>query len=335
MLKNFFLKNFIKKQKRLLIVGAGWAGKTLYETIKDLPNYTVLGFIDDDPSKWGKTNSPTVLGGCKILKDMVAVNAVDAIVIAITHIKGPELLRCALNCKMEGVQVYDMPSFYEEVTGRVPVEHVDDYWFVSTPLSGVKRSIFNRKIKRMLDLTLSFLGLISSLPITIPTVIAIKMESPGPVLYRQRRVGLNGKAFDVIKFRSMTVDAEKNGPVWAKKEDSRVTKVGRIIRKLRIDEIPQMWNVLRGEMSFIGPRPERPEFVNILNEKIPYYSLRHSVRPGITGWAQVCYQYGASEEDALEKLKYDIFYIQNLSPILDFYILLKTVKVVIWGKGAR
>lgn len=331
----WWFENVIWKQKRILIVGAGWAGMTLYQTIKDNPNYKVVSFVDDDPCKWGPENSPIVAGGCQLLKEQVRKNDADTIVIAITHLKSPELLKCALDCKMEGVHVYDMPSFYEEVAGKVPVQHVNDYWFVSTPLSGVRMSIYNLRIKRVLDVILSFLGLAISLPFSIFTAVLIKLESPGSVLYRQKRVGLNGRIFEVIKFRSMRADAEKNGAVWAQKVDPRVTRIGKIIRNLRIDEIPQMWNVLKGEMSFIGPRPERPEFVEMLNEKIPYYSLRHSVRPGITGWAQVMYPYGASEEDALEKLQYDLFYIKNLSPLLEFHILLKTVKVVLFGKGAR
>lgn len=335
LLFEWWFKNILGKQKKLLIVGAGWAGKTLHDAIKGNPDYNVVGFVDDDPCKWDSPNSPEVVGGCQTLKEQVRANEVDSIIIAITHLKGPELLKCALDCKIEGVHVYDMPSFYEEITGKVPVEHVDDFWFVSTPLAGVRKIVYNLKIKRMLDIILSFIGLVVSFPLTILTATAIKLESPGPIFYKQRRVGLNGSTFEVIKFRSMRNDAEKGGAVWAQKVDPRVTRVGNVIRKIRIDEIPQMWNVLKGEMSFIGPRPERPEFVDMLNEKIPYYSLRHSVRPGITGWAQVMYPYGASVEDALEKLQYDLFYIKNLSPLLDFHILLKTVKVVLFRKGAR
>jgi lipopolysaccharide/colanic/teichoic acid biosynthesis glycosyltransferase len=165
--------------------------------------------------------------------------------------------------------------------------------------------------------------------------LAIKLDSKGPILYRQQRVGTNNKLFEIVKLRSMRIDAEADGAVWANEQDARVTRVGRLIRKLRIDEIPQMWSVLKGEMSFIGPRPERPEFMDTLNGNIPYYYLRHSIRPGITGWAQVSYPYGASEHDAFEKLQYDLFYIKNLSPFLDFHILLKTVKTVLFRKGSR
>lgn len=331
----WWFKNFIKRQKRLLIVGAGWAGKALYETIKDNPNFRVIGYVDDDSSKWGKNYSCEVLGGCSILKDMVNTNRIDIVIIAITHLKSLELLKCVLSCKMAGVEVYDMPSFYEEVVGKIPVEHVNDFWFVSTPLLGVRRSIYPRRIKRMLDLLLSLFGLICSLPIIIPAAIAVKMESPGPVFYRQRRVGLNGMPFDLIKFRSMKIETENDRQFAGNMNDPRVTIIGKILRLTRIDEIPQMWNVLQGRMSFIGPRALMEEEVREFQTTVPHFSLRHSVRPGITGWAQVNYQHGVTVKDALEKLQYDLFYIKNLSPSLDFHILLKTMKVVLWGRGAR
>lgn len=329
------LSSLLRVRKNLLIVGAGKSGKMLYSAIKNDLRYHVVGFVDDDPGKRGVVNSPAVIGDSSELDSLVAGNKVDSVIIAITCLKGPELLRSTLKCKMKGVHVHDMRSFYEEVAGKVPVQHVDDFWLVSSPLLGVRKKLYNLRLKRLLDLAFSFTGIILTIPVTVLTVITIKLDSKGPVFYKQKRVGLNNRHFEVIKFRSMTVEAEKNGAVWAMAEDPRVTRVGRIIRKLRIDEIPQMWNVVKGEMSFIGPRPERPEFVRLLEEHIPYYSLRHSVKPGITGWAQVNYPYGASEEDALEKLQYDLFYIKNLVPSLDFHILLKTVKVVLFGKGAR
>lgn len=333
---DWWFKNLLKKQKKLLIVGAGWAGRTLYETIKDNPNYHVLGYaIDDDPDKWGTSQSPLVVGDSTILKDVVKELGVDIIVIAITHFKSPELLKNVLDCKMNGIEVYDMPSFYEQVTGKVPVEHVTDFWLVSTPLSGVRRTVYTLKMKRVLDIILSSLGLIFSLFITIPTAIAIKLESSGPIIYRQRRIGLNGKPFDLVKFRSMKFGTESDRRFAGSKDDPRITRIGKLIRFTRIDEIPQMWNVLKGEMSFIGPRALMEEEVREFEEKVPYFSLRHSVRPGITGWAQVNYKHGATVEDALEKLQYDLFYIKNLSPLLEFHILLKTVKVVLWGTGAR
>jgi sugar transferase (PEP-CTERM system associated) len=329
----FIFRKLLYKEKNIVIIGSDELTKQLSKTFETLGPYKVKGFICE--SVLQKDNCLNVLGTYEQLSDIVEKEAIDIVIIAVTHIENTDILKYALECKMKGVSVVDLPTFYEEVTGKVPVELVNDLWLVTTPISGVKKSIYNIKVKRILDIVFSILGLIISSIITIPVAILIKLESKGPVFYKQRRVGLNNRIFDCIKFRSMTVDAEKNGAVWASKNDSRVTRVGKIIRKLRIDEIPQMWNVLKGEMSFIGPRPERPEFVEHLERKIPYYNLRHSVKPGITGWAQVCYPYGASEEDALEKLKYDLYYIKNLSLFLDFQILLKTAKVVLLRQGAR
>lgn len=333
----WYFKNFFQRAKKLLIFGAGWAGRTVYGIVKNNPSYETVGVLDDDPHKRHHSGSLNVLGGCDVLKELTHKKRsdVDLIIIAITHLKSQELLRSVLECKMNGVNVSDMSTFYEEVTGKIPVEHINDHWLVFTPLSGVRKSLYNLKIKRVLDITISIIGLVLSSPISILSMLAIKVETKGPVLYKQKRVGLNGEEFNLFKFRSMYEESEKEGAVWASKNDPRVTKVGRFIRRIRVDEIPQMWNVLKGQMSFIGPRPERPEFETMFNEKIPYYSLRYSVRPGITGWAQVKYPYGASQSDALEKLQFDLFYIKNLSPLLDFHILLKTVKVVFWGKGAR
>lgn len=190
-------------------------------------------------------------------------------------------------------------------------------------------------IKRTLDLTLALIGLTLSLPIAIITALLIRLESPGPVLYRQERTGERGEPFFIIKFRSMRQDAERDGAVWASKNDARVTRIGGFIRKVRIDEIPQMWNVLLGQMSFVGPRPERPVFVEELAKKLPYYSLRHAAKPGITGWAQVCYPYGASEEDALRKLEYDLYYIKHQSFFIDLLIIFWTIKTVLFQKGSR
>jgi exopolysaccharide biosynthesis polyprenyl glycosylphosphotransferase len=213
--------------------------------------------------------------------------------------------------------------------------HLTEGRVAFTPFQGMKRNIYMSGIKGLIDKASSLLGLAASLPLMAVTAAAIRADSKGPVLYRQKRVGMNGGEFELLKFRSMRVDAESCGPRWAQQDDPRVTRVGRFIRKARIDEIPQLWNVLKGDMSLIGPRPERPEFVRLLNEEIPFYHLRHSVRPGITGWAQVNYRYGASKEDALEKLQYDLFYIKNLSAAIDLHILMRTVRVVLFGTGAR
>jgi exopolysaccharide biosynthesis polyprenyl glycosylphosphotransferase len=330
-----WFKRFLARRKNIIIVGAGKAGKTLYKTIRDYTNYNVVGFIDDDPLKWGTSNSPTVLGGSMLLNDDAVIKGIDAIVIAITHLKGADLLRVALDAKMKKIEVFDMPSFYEEVTGKIPVKHVNDFWFVSSNMSGLKKSLYNSKIKRILDIILSFACVILTLPITIVAAVFISMDSHGPVLYKQKRVGLHGKRFVLFKFRSMVMDTDNDREFAGHTNDPRITRVGNIIRNFRIDEIPQMLNVLRGDMSIIGPRALIEEEVDDFKSKIPYFDLRHSGRPGITGWAQVNYKHGVTVEDGLEKLQYDLFYIKNLSPMLDFHILLKTVKVVLFQKGAR
>jgi exopolysaccharide biosynthesis polyprenyl glycosylphosphotransferase len=213
------------------------------------------------------------------------------------------------------------------------VEKVNPAWLIFSDGFDCGRGTYY--IKRLLDICLALFGLAVSLPVTFITALLIKLESPGPIFYRQERVGERGRVFPIVKFRSMRQDAEKNGAVWAMKNDNRVTRVGGFIRKVRIDEIPQMLNVLKGQMSFVGPRPERPVFVEQLVKKLPYYSLRHSAKPGITGWAQVCYPYGASEEDALRKLEYDLYYIKHQSIYLDLLIIFRTVKTVLFQKGAR
>lgn len=331
-----YIRAVPERQNRILIVGAGKSGKALYAAIKDDLRYKVIGFVDDDPAKQVTVNSPEVIGRCDVMKTMIAENDMDTVVLAVTHSKGTELLRNALAAKLSGIDVYDVPSFYEEVSGQVPVEHLDDLWLVSMPLLGLrKKNIYNSKVKRITDVMLAVTGIVLSIPIIVLTAIAVKLESTGPVFYLQKRIGLNGKPFDLIKFRSMTAGTEHDRCFAGDKGDPRITKIGRIIRYSRIDEIPQMWNVIKGEMSFIGPRALMAEEVREFEGKVPYFSLRHSIRPGVTGWAQVNYRHGASVEDAIEKLKYDIFYIKNLSPFIDFHILLKTVKVVLWGKGAR
>ncbi|MFZ2196932.1 MAG: exopolysaccharide biosynthesis polyprenyl glycosylphosphotransferase, partial [Thermodesulfovibrionales bacterium] len=249
--------------------------------------------------------------------------------------KSSELLNTVMEAKVKGVEIIDMPTFYEELEGKLPVEHLSNGWFIFAPFYGMRKNIYTNHLKRLIDIFLAIVGVIAVSPVICITSLAIKLDSPGSLLFRQRRVGYNGEVFELLKFRSMEVDAEKDGAVWAQKNDPRVTRVGKIIRKARVDEIPQIWNVLKGEMSFVGPRPERPEFVDQLQIEIPFYSLRNSVKPGISGWAQVLYPYGASKKDALEKLQYDLYYIKNLSFFLDLHIVLKTIRVVLFGRGAR
>jgi len=235
---------------------------------------------------------------------------------------------------VSGVDVLDGNSFYEILTGKLIVEHINPSWLIFS--DGFHRSWFRRTAKRATDLLFSTLLLIAVSPIIAVTALLIKFDSKGPVIFSQDRVGENRKPYQVHKFRSMVADAEKlSGPVWAQTDDDRITRVGRFIRKWRVDELPQLWNVFKGDMSFVGPRPEREFFIQQLESQIPYYRERFSVKPGITGWAQVCYPYGASVEDAKEKLNYDLFYIKNMSVFFDLMIVLKTVKTVIFGEGAR
>jgi sugar transferase (PEP-CTERM system associated) len=239
-----------------------------------------------------------------------------------------------LSLKNRGVQVQDGNDVYESITGEVPIESIRLSWLLFS--SGYFASRLFLFYKRFASLATSIVGLVLSLPLLPLVVLAIKLSSPGHIFYRQIRVGRDGKVFRCYKFRTMRSDAEADsGPTWATDDDPRITRVGRFLRKTRIDEIPQLLNVLRGDMSLVGPRPERPEFVAALNQKIPYYHLRHSVRPGITGWAQILYRYGSSVEDAKEKLRYDLYYIKNMSVGLDLLIILSTVKIILLGRGAK
>ncbi len=236
--------------------------------------------------------------------------------------------------RLRGVPFEDCHTFYERLMSKICVADLQQEWIVLS--EGFRRTRWILFAKRLIDTLVSALGLILSSPLALLTAVAIKLDSPGPILYRQERVGQNERPFTLYKFRSMLQDAEAGtGPLWAAENDPRVTRVGRIIRKLRIDEIPQMVNVLKGEMSFVGPRPERPFFVSRLKEKVPYYHLRFAVKPGITGWAQVSYAYADSEEDSVEKLQYDLYYIKNLSPIFDLQIIFESLKIILLGRGAQ
>ena len=241
-----------------------------------------------------------------------------------------------LECRLEGIEITELVSFFERETGKVRLDVLNPSWMIFS--EGFRQGRVHNLLERSFDVAASLALLTVTLPFMALTVLAIKLEDGlrAPVLYRQTRVGQYGRPFKLMKFRSMRIDAESTGkPIWAAKNDSRVTRIGSFIRKTRIDELPQILNVLRGEMSFVGPRPERPEFVSQLNERIPYYRERHSIKPGLTGWAQLCYPYGSSEQDAAEKLQYDLFYVKNHSPIFYLAIVVQTVEVIVWGKGAR
>ncbi len=280
----------------------------------DLGNIPVLNSFDNLLPKAVETGSRTII-------------------VAMDERRGNLPMNELLECKMHGISVLEGETFFEELTGRLLVDKINPSWLIFK--KGFMVSTCCSCMKRLMGATISFAGLVFASPIILITAILIKMDSPGPVIFFQERVGKDGQPFNILKFRSMRTDAEKYGALWAKENDDRVTRVGRIIRKLRIDEIPQMWNVLRGDMNFVGPRPERPVFVEDLNKKIRYYNQRHTVRPGITGWAQINYPYGASVEDARKKLEYDLYYIKHMSVVLDIYIMLKTVKTIIFKMGSR
>lgn len=297
--------------------------------------YEVVGFVGDDPTLIGKSLiNPCVIGTADDLEAVARRYNADRIVVALTDRRGRMPLDPLLNLKLrDDVAVEDWANFFERLTGKISTDRLQPSQLIFA--DNLRWIRFYRRVRRVADLIIASIGLVLSSPLMLLTALAIKLESAGPVFYSQERVGQHDQPFRIIKFRSMRTDAEKNGAVWASKDDPRVTRVGRIIRKLRIDELPQFINVLRGEMSMIGPRPERRQFVEQLSEVLPYYSQRHLVKPGITGWAQVCYPYGASVEDARMKHQYDLYYIKNQSPLLDAVILFETLRVVFFGRLGR
>ena len=330
------LTGIAKNPLRVLIFGAGKTGQTLYDVMKTNDDYQVIGFADDNGVKQGlMIDNLPILGKSDDLLDLIKQYEINKVIVATSDIIKPSVFKELVYAKFNGVSIYEMPTFYEKIAGKIPVLHTSNIWMGYADIYGLKNNIYNTKLKNVLDKTIASICLIISLPLMILVALLIKLESKGPILYKQKRMGWDEKEFNLIKFRSMQNDAEANGAVWAEENDSRVTQVGKFIRFLRIDELPQLWNVLKGEMSIVGPRPERPEFVNNLKEEIPYYTLRHSLKPGITGWAQINYSYGASKKDALEKLQYDLYYIKNASFLLDAYIILRTLTVIMLGLGAR
>jgi sugar transferase (PEP-CTERM system associated) len=324
--------------KRVLIVGTGDDAAGVEKALATLgyPSMAIVGFYPVSPGSESPAVPPDrILPRALPLSEVVSGLGVQEVIVAVREQRGGVLpLRELIECRVSGVPVTDLAGIYERVRGEVPIESLKASWLIYG--QGFAQGGLRTFVKRTFDLLVSAVMLVVTLPLMLVAALAIRLESPGPVIFRQNRVGRGGRAFTCLKFRSMCVDAEADGkPRWAVANDDRVTRVGRFIRKTRIDELPQLINVLRGDMSFVGPRPERPPFVHELKQTIPYYDLRHSVKPGITGWAQVRYSYGASVEDARKKLQFDLYYVKNHSLFLDLLILVETVRVVLFREGAH
>lgn len=325
--------------RRVLLVGANETAASLIQDLKDgyAPEFAITGIIDDDPAKAGRDfGGVPVLGGTASLREVVTRQKIEIIVFSPGYRSGANghTVRNVLELKARGVKVYELATFYMKVTGKVPVRYIEDQWLLFyQDFAGIARAD-EKNLKRLMDILIAASCLTLLSPVMLALAALVKLTSRGPVLYRQERVGLDKRSYQLLKFRTMRVDAEKAGePRWASYNDERVTMVGRVMRRLRADELPQFVNVLRGEMSVIGPRPERPYFADLLEKDIPYYALRFAAKPGLTGWAQVNYRYGASVDDAHTKLQYDLYYIQEMSPFLDLVILLKTFQTVLFRPG--
>lgn len=331
-----WLTGQVGPRERLLLIGTSAAAIALARELherRDL-GVEIAGFIDPDPQRVGSPIlNPGVVGTINDIPSVAKAHRVDRVVVSLADARGKLPMDKLLAMKLEGVSFDHLASVYEEYTGKIAVENLRPSWLIFS--DGFRKSRTLIAMKRAFDLGLAGVGLVLAVPLMALIALAIKLTSSGPVLYHQERVGQLGRPFVIHKFRSMRPDAElATGAVWARLNDERVIPVGRFLRRTRLDELPQLWNVLKGDMSFVGPRPERPEFVKELTRQIPFYGQRHVVQPGLSGWAQVCYTYGTSVEDAMEKLQYDLFYIKHLSLSFDVFIILKTIKTVIGGKGA-
>jgi len=319
---------------RVLVLGTGPLAQHMGKAIKSMyPDYVLAGYVSCC-TEAVHVPGDLIVGNGDGLANTVKNTKADKIVVSLTEQRGAFPLRDVLDCKMSGIEVLDAPSFYERINGKLLIETTKPSWFIYS--DGFRVTSAQKLQKRIVDIIFAVIGLLICLPFIPIIALFIKLDSKGSVFFRQVRSGQGEKQFTLYKFRTMIQDAEsKTGAVWAQKNDPRVTRIGAIMRKGRIDEIPQLFNVLCGDMSFVGPRPERPEFVGELKKIIPFYSERHSVKPGVTGWAQVRYSYGASVEEAREKLSYDLYYVKNMSLSLDLLIILETIKVVLLGRGGR
>lgn len=323
-------------RRRVMLLGSGSRSAKIEMLVRDEEGNRKFNLVGCLPL----TTADCCLNKTRILTDQGTILSVakkyriDEIVVGVRERRGGLPADQLLECKLAGIEVVDLSSFFEREMGQIQIESLNPSWMIFS--DGFRRGTFKDIIKRMFDVAASSVLLALTLPVILVTALLIWLESGRPILYRQERVGENERVFNVLKFRSMRKDAERDGvPQWAKKQDDRVTRVGKVIRKLRIDELPQAFNVLKGDMSFVGPRPERPLFVKELAKQIPYYPSRHTVKPGITGWAQIRYPYGATVEDAVQKLQYDLYYVKNYTLFLDLIILFQTAQVILFGKGAR
>jgi sugar transferase (PEP-CTERM system associated) len=329
-------RGFSRALERVLILGTGTAAVGLTREILSRPElqYKIVGFLDEKGENIGKPLvNPGIIGGISQLEEIVDRECIDRVVISLGERRGVLPFRAMAALKLQGLPIEDAQSVYERLTGRIMLEHLRPSWLILS--DGFNKSRFLLAGKRAVDVVISSILITLTLPVMLLVALAILMEDGSPVLFRQERIGLGGRTFQILKFRSMRQGSEKGRPRWTEDGDPRITAVGRFIRKFRLDELPQLINILRGEMSLIGPRPEVPYFCELLEKEIPFFNQRHVVRPGLTGWAQVKYQYGATLEEAKTKFEFDLFYIKHLSLMLDLAIIFETAKVVLWGRGAK
>ncbi len=334
---DFYLAALAPRQN-ILVVGKGEVARLIAQEIKSRERlgFRFVGYVGDSSSSG---NSPAdesgeILGGYDRIKDLIALHHVRKLVVAVGERRGMYPVKEMLDAKVAGCQVIEWQGFYEKLSGCIPIDRLMPSFFIFN--EGFRKSKILLVFRRVFSMILAAAALVILSPVFLLTAIIIKMDSPGPVFYYQNRVGQNGRIFRIYKFRSMRKDAEANlGARWAVKNDPRITRVGKIIRLTRLDELPQLFNVFRGDLDLVGPRPERPEFVEQLQSMVPYYSIRHTVKPGLTGWAQVMFMYCGTIEESKEKLQYDLFYIKNMSINLDLLILFRTMKIVLLGRGAR
>lgn len=329
-------KTFSRPLERVLIMGTGSSAAGLTREILSRPElqYKIVGFLDENGEKIGKPLvSPGIIGGISQLEEIVDRECIDRVVISLGERRGVLPFRAMAALKLQGLPIEDAQTVYERLTGRIMLEQLRPSWLILS--DGFRKSRLLLAGKRAVDLLVSSILITLTLPVMLLVAIAILIESGRPVFFRQERIGLGGRTFQILKFRSMRQGSEKGRPRWTEDGDPRITRLGGFIRKFRLDELPQLFNILRGEMSLVGPRPEVPYFCELLEKEIPYFNQRHVVRPGLTGWAQVKYQYGATLEESRTKFEFDLFYIKHLSLLLDLAIIFETAKVVFWGRGAK